>query len=46
MTYDDHEGGDDAAADDDGADDQDNDGQRWRPVLPEPTSAILDYIMI
>ena len=47
LSCDDHACGDDAAsADDDGADDKDNDGKRWRPLLPEPTSAILDYIMI
>ena len=47
MSYDDHDDGDDdAAADDDDADDKDHGGKRWRSLLPEPTSAILDYKMI
>ena len=41
QTCDYHDAGDDdAAADDYAADDKDNDGKRWRPLLPEPTSAI------
>ena len=47
MSRDDQNGGvDDDAADDDAADDKANDGIRWRSLLPEPTCAIIDYIMI